>query len=96
MGSLRLFPSQPLNKSLSSLDAEEIFNAHVSFPLKKNPVESGKKNKNKNLFCIKKTTAGLEVIKYSLSAATALTSHLPPLPLKTLDTLPSSSAENRS
>lgn len=45
----------------------------------------------------KKTIAGLNVISDSLSAATVLTSHLPPLPLKTLNTLPSSSfAENKS
>ena len=45
----------------------------------------------------KKTTAGLEVINNSLSAATALAPHLPTLSLlKTLAISPSSFVENKS
>lgn len=97
MGGLRLLPSQPPNKSLTSLDAEEILSAYVFFPFKKIAVESAPPHTHTpKSIMYKKTTAGEEVINDSLSAAPTLTSHLLPLPLKTLDTLPFSSAENKS
>lgn len=67
----------------------------IFFPFKKIPLDSGRGKKVHSVFKKKKkTTVGLEGLGAVSLTATVLTSHLPPLPLKILDTFLTLSSEN--